>query len=377
MTADNLARGAVIAIALGVRDDSAHVADVAGAHADVVGNPGVHPRGGEAVHHVDIFGVAHHAAGVYALARHGAHGDLVAVVDLGLVQVVAVGIARIHVDVRVLGAGLVIPDGGQHAAVFNFGILRRTNEGSQIQALATQAGNTHHRVIHRTAALHGAVVHMRAAAQLARDNAAHDAGVRNQRHRIVGRRNRDSAVFHTHRFDARVPRLAHQHTAAEIGTDVAIAEVDVVNVGAFGKGEEARVRLGFPEIAMVVQADDVVALSVEAALERMVLVAEGERAVLLHDFFELAAVLVELAKIDIGRQLDVARIGCLARLTDLVQQLIGISGLAVKLVDKGKNGNVAHDADLEQLDGLGLHALGAVDHHNRGVRGHQGAVGVL
>ena len=80
--------------------------------------------------------------------------------------------------------------------------------------------------------------------------------------------------------------------------------------------------LVFPEIAMVVQADDVVALSVEAALERMVLVAEGERAVLLHDFFELAAVLVELAKIDIGRQLDVARIGCLARLTDLVQQLI-------------------------------------------------------
>ena len=39
VTADNLARGAVIAIALGVRDDSAHVADVAGAHADVVGNP--------------------------------------------------------------------------------------------------------------------------------------------------------------------------------------------------------------------------------------------------------------------------------------------------------------------------------------------------
>ena len=73
---------------------------------------------------------------------------------------------------------------------------------------------------------------------------------------------------------------------------------------------------------MVVQADDVVALSVKTTLERMVLVAEGKRAVLLHDFFELAAVLVERAKIDIGRQLDVARVGCLARLADLGQQLI-------------------------------------------------------
>ena len=38
---------------------------------------------------------------------------------------------------------------------------------------------------------------------------------------------------------------------------------------------------------------------------------------------------------------------------------------------------MAHDADLKQLDGLGLHALGAVDHHDRGVRSHQGAICVL
>ena len=56
---------------------------------------------------------------------------------------------------------------------------------------------------------------------------------------------------------------------------------------------------------------------------------------------------------------------------------IGISGLPVKFVDKGKNRNVAHDADLKQLDGLRLHALGAVDHHDRGVRRHQGTVGIL
>ena len=36
-----------------------------------------------------------------------------------------------------------------------------------------------------------------------------------------------------------------------------------------------------------------------------------------------------------------------------------------------------HGADLEELPGLGLHALGAVDDHDGGVRGHQGAVGVL
>ena len=34
-------------------------------------------------------------------------------------------------------------------------------------------------------------------------------------------------------------------------------------------------------------------------------------------------------------------------------------------------------ADLEQLDGLGLNALGGVDDHDRRVGGHQGAVGIL
>ena len=38
---------------------------------------------------------------------------------------------------------------------------------------------------------------------------------------------------------------------------------------------------------------------------------------------------------------------------------------------------MAQGADLEQLDGLGLDALGRVDDHNGGVRCHQGAVGIL
>ena len=38
---------------------------------------------------------------------------------------------------------------------------------------------------------------------------------------------------------------------------------------------------------------------------------------------------------------------------------------------------MAQGADLEQLDGLGLNALGGVDDHDRRVRCHQGAVGIL
>ena len=38
---------------------------------------------------------------------------------------------------------------------------------------------------------------------------------------------------------------------------------------------------------------------------------------------------------------------------------------------------MAHGADLEQLPGLGLHALGTVNHHDGGVRSHEGTVGIL
>ena len=49
---------------------------------------------------------------------------------------------------------------------------------------------------------------------------------------------------------------------------------------------------------------------------------------------------------------------------NLVQQFEGIARLAVHLVDEGHDGNVAQAADLEQLAGLGLDALGGVDHHH-------------
>ena len=62
---------------------------------------------------------------------------------------------------------------------------------------------------------------------------------------------------------------------------------------------------------------------------------------------------------------------------DLIQKREGVVDLAVHLVDEGENGDVAEDADFEQFDGLRLHALRTVDHHDRGIGGHERAVGVL
>ena len=62
---------------------------------------------------------------------------------------------------------------------------------------------------------------------------------------------------------------------------------------------------------------------------------------------------------------------------DLLHELEGVADVVVELVHEGEDGDVAQGADLEELDGLGLHALGAVDYHDRGVSRHQGAVGIL
>ena len=61
----------------------------------------------------------------------------------------------------------------------------------------------------------------------------------------------------------------------------------------------------------------------------------------------------------------------------LLHQLEGILARAVHLVDEREDRDRAQSADLEQLDGLLLNALGAVDQHDRAVRGDQRAVGIL
>jgi hypothetical protein len=62
---------------------------------------------------------------------------------------------------------------------------------------------------------------------------------------------------------------------------------------------------------------------------------------------------------------------------DLFHQIEGVAGFAVEFVDEGEDGDVAQGAHLEQLDGLGLDALGAVDDHDHRVGRHERAVGVF
>lgn len=38
---------------------------------------------------------------------------------------------------------------------------------------------------------------------------------------------------------------------------------------------------------------------------------------------------------------------------------------------------MAHDADLKELNSLGLHTLGAVNYHDRGISRHKGTVSIL
>ena len=118
-----------------MRDNAAHVADVARAHAHVVGHPRVRPRRGETVHHIHIVGVAQHAANVHPLARHGAHGNLVAVVDLGEVRVLA-GVVRVGIEIGIVHAIGVVLLRGQNATVLNDRVPRRSHHGAQVQALA-------------------------------------------------------------------------------------------------------------------------------------------------------------------------------------------------------------------------------------------------
>ena len=95
------------------------------------------------------------------------------------------------------------------------------------------------------------------------------------------------------------------------------------------------------------------------------------------DDLRLLAV-VNALEVDAGADRPVHRVGADAELLlDLVEQIVGALRVAVHLVDEGENRDVAHDADLEQLARLRLDALGSVDDHDGGVRGHQRAVGVF
>ena len=62
---------------------------------------------------------------------------------------------------------------------------------------------------------------------------------------------------------------------------------------------------------------------------------------------------------------------------DFIQKIERIVGIPVHFVDKGKDRNMTHHADLKQFSRLCLDTLGTVDHHDRGIRCHQGTVSIL
>ena len=90
------------------------------------------------------------------------------------------------------------------------------------------------------------------------------------------------------------------------------------------------------------------------------------------------AAVVHALELPAGAHGPVAGVGLDAELVfQLIEQLEGIARLAVHLVDKRKDRDMAHGADLEEFPRLRLDALGPVDDHDGGVRRHERAVGVL
>lgn len=62
---------------------------------------------------------------------------------------------------------------------------------------------------------------------------------------------------------------------------------------------------------------------------------------------------------------------------DFIDQLQRLAAHAVPLVDNRNDRQSAGLAHAEELEGLGLEALGGVDKHDRGIHGRENAVGIL
>jgi len=92
----------------------------------------------------------------------------------------------------------------------------------------------------------------------------------------------------------------------------------------------------------------------------------------------LCITVIDTSKLLTGTNGPVYRAGCDSQfLLDLIQKVKGIIGIPVHFVDKGKDRDMTHHADLEQLTCLCLYTLGTIDHHNCRIRSHQGTVGIL
>ena len=62
---------------------------------------------------------------------------------------------------------------------------------------------------------------------------------------------------------------------------------------------------------------------------------------------------------------------------DFTEQIEGVLPVAIHLIDESEDGDFAHPADFEESSGLGFHALGRVNQHDRAVGGYQRPVGVF
>ena len=92
----------------------------------------------------------------------------------------------------------------------------------------------------------------------------------------------------------------------------------------------------------------------------------------------LASTLINTFEILSGADRPVDRAGRNAKLLfDVIEQIKGIVGITVHFIDKSKNRNVSHNADLEQLSGLCLNTLGPIDYHNCRICSHQGTISIL
>ena len=271
--------------AVGAGGYSAHIACVACAHRNIGCRVGVAVGGREAVKHLGpVVDGARDTAGVHGLARNGTHGDVVGVLH-----------GRIAVGTRIIqdiNAGIRVAQ-RRDATVLDGRALGSSHDCAQVEALATQAGDTGGGVVDDASARNLAIVDD-AAFGLAGDHTARQAGVGDERHRIVGRCDGARAIGDLHVGDRGVLGVPHDVAAAEVGAHVAVSKVDVMDVGAVRGGEQAGVCCGNPKITLVVKACDSVARTVKLAFEGAVDGAERERPDLRDDVVNI-----------VGRQVEV------------------------------------------------------------------------
>lgn len=93
--------------------------------------------------------------------------------------------------------------------------------------------------------------------------------------------------------------MANKHAATKVCPNVAVLKMNIVNVRAFGKREQARIGNRLPKISSVIKPNNVVTVAVKRTLKRIVLISKRKRSVRFNNLLELAAFLVKLIEVDV------------------------------------------------------------------------------